>query len=69
MPVGDDGRPRQDAGMRADHAVPPAELGVVERSVGARENLVDRLARPPFANPDAPGQRDPVLAGIEGARG
>jgi hypothetical protein len=53
----------------ADHAVPPAELGVVKRSIGSRENLVDRLAGPPFADPNAPGERDVVFAGIEGTAG
>ena len=54
--------------MDADHAVPPAELGVVQRGIGSGENLIHAVARPPFADADAPGERDAILAGIERLR-
>ena len=32
--------------MGADHAIATAELGVVERGIGAGENLIHGVARP-----------------------
>jgi len=54
--------------MRADHAVPPAELGVVQRGIRSGENLIQAVARPPFADAHAPGERDAILAGVERLR-
>ena len=54
--------------MHADHAVSAAGFGVVERGIGSGENLIHTVARSPLADTDAPGQRDAILAGVEGLR-
>ena len=54
--------------MHAHHAIAAAELGVVQRGIGPGENLIHAVARPPFADADAPGERDAVLAGVERLR-
>ncbi len=55
--------------MRTHHAIPDAELRVVKRCIGAREDLIHGVARPPLADPNAPGEGDTILADIEGPRG
>jgi hypothetical protein len=54
--------------VHADHAVAATRFGVVERGIGSGENLIDTVARPSLADTDAPGQRDAILAGVEGLR-
>ena len=68
MALGNDGRPRQQTGIGRDHAIAPAELGVVERGISAGQNLIHGVARPSLAHADTPGERDAVLAGVERPR-
>src|SRR5665648_515628 len=61
----DDGHHRPKVGWRTGHAIAAARLGAVERGIRAREKLVDRVAGLRLANANAPGEREPPLAGVE----
>lgn len=50
----------------ADDAIAPLELGVVERGIGAREDLVDGIAGSAFADAEAAGHPDAAPARVEG---
>ena len=51
-----------------DHAIASAALGLVQRGIGTSEKLVDALARSPFGDAEAAGDRRLLAGGVERQR-
>ena len=55
---------RQQRGMHTDHPVAAADLGVVQRRVGALQQLIDGVPGTTLADTQTAGEPDGPLAGL-----